>query len=65
MSVVFGVWTTLCVCMCTKLENGVLHNEQQPQDVVNGFIDQGEFEAKKMVSNRRAPCGDSIVCMLK
>ena len=37
--------------MRTKLENGVLHNEQQPQSVVNGFIDQGEFEAMKTLSS--------------
>ena len=28
MSVVFGLGTRLCVRMRTKLENGVLHNEQ-------------------------------------
>ena len=37
MNVVFGLGTTLCVHMCTKLENGVLHNGQQPQSVVIGF----------------------------
>ena len=31
MSVVFGLGMRLCVHMCTKLENGVLHNGQQPQ----------------------------------
>ena len=36
--------------MRTKLENGVLSNGQQPQSVVNGFVDQGEFEAMKMLS---------------
>ena len=40
--------------MRTKLENGVLHNEQQPQSVVNGFIDQGEFEAMKTLSSWEA-----------
>ena len=40
MGVVFGLGTRLCVRMRTKLENGVLHNEQQPQSVVNGFIDE-------------------------
>ena len=37
MNVVFGLGTRLRVRMRTKLENGVLHNEQQPQSVVNGF----------------------------
>ena len=50
MNVVFGLGTRLCVRMRTKLENGVLHNEQQPQSVVNGFFDQGEFEAMKTLS---------------
>ena len=35
--VVFGLGTRLCVRMRTKLKNGVLHNGQQPQSVVNGF----------------------------
>ena len=55
MIVVFGLGTRLHVCMHTKLENGVLRNRQQPQRVVNGFIDQGEFEAMKTLSDRRAP----------
>ena len=37
MIVVFGLGTRLRVCMRTTLENGVLHNGQQPQSVVNGF----------------------------
>ena len=41
--------------MRTKLENGVLSNGQQPQSVVNGFVDQDEFEAMKTLSGRRAP----------
>ena len=55
MTVVFGLGTRLRVRMRTKLENGVLSNGQQPQSVVNGFIDQGEFEAMKTLSGRRAP----------
>ena len=55
MSVVFGLGTRLCVRMRTKLENGVLHNGQQPQSVVNAFVDQDEFEAMKTLSGRRAP----------
>ena len=35
------------MCMRTRLENGVLHNGQQP--------DHGGFEAMKMLSGRRAP----------
>ena len=54
MSVVFGLGTRLRVRMRTKLENGVLHNEQQPQSVVNGFIDQGEFEVMKTLSGWEA-----------
>ena len=50
MGVVFGLGTRLHVRMRTKLENGVLHNAQQPQSVVNGFIDQGEIEAMKTLS---------------
>ena len=41
--------------MCTTLKNGVLHNRQQSQCYV---IDQGEFEAMKMLSGRRVPCCD-------
>ena len=54
MNVVFGLGTRLCLRMRTKLANGVLHNEQQPQSVVNGFIDQGEFEAMKTLSGWEA-----------
>ena len=44
--------------MCTKLENGVLRNGQQPGSAVNSFIDLGEFEATKTLSGRRALCCD-------
>ena len=38
-----------------KIRNGVLHNEQKPQSVVNGLnIDQGEFEAMKTLSGWEA-----------
>ena len=40
--------------MRTKFKNGVLHNEQQPQRIVNGFIGQGEFEAMKSLSGWEA-----------
>ena len=49
---VFGLGMRLQVHICTKLENGVLHNEQQPQSVVNGFIDLGEFEAVKTLNGQ-------------
>ena len=52
MTVVFGLQTRLCVRMCTRLENGVLHKRQQPGSAVNSFID---LEAMKMLSRRRAP----------
>ena len=55
MTVVFGLGTRLRVRMRTQLENGVLSNAQQPQSVVNGFVDQGELEAMKPPSGRRAP----------
>ena len=35
--VIFGLGTRLLVHMRTKLQNGVLCNEQQPQCVVNDF----------------------------
>ena len=37
MSVVSGLGRRLHVRMRAKLENGVLHNGQQPQSVVTGF----------------------------
>ena len=54
MSVVFG----LRVRMHTKFKNGILHNEQQPQRVVNDFIGQGEFEAMKSLGGWEAACCD-------
>ena len=53
--VIFGLGTRLLLRMRIKLQNGVLHNGQQLQSVVNGFIDQGEFEAMKTLDDRRAP----------
>ena len=38
----------------TKSENGVLSNGQQPQSVVNGFVDPGEFEDVKTLSGWEA-----------
>ena len=40
--------------MRTKLENGVLRNGQPTQSIVNGFSDQGEFEAIKTLSGWEA-----------
>ena len=54
MNVVFGLGTRLRVRMRTKLENGVLHNGQPRQSVVNGFSDQGELEAMKTLSGWEA-----------
>ena len=49
--------------MCIILENGILSNGQQPQSVVNGFIDQGEFEAMKTPIGRIAPrCDEDQFC---
>ena len=44
----------MCACV-QNYKNGVLSNGQQPQSVVNDFIDQCEFEAMKTLSSRRAP----------
>ena len=44
--------------MHTKLENGILSNGQQPQSVVNGILDQGEFEAMRTLCGRTALCCD-------
>ena len=54
MTMVFGLGTRLHVHMHTKLQNGVLSNGQQPQSVVNGFVDQGEFEAMKTLKGWEA-----------
>ena len=43
--VILDLGTRLQVRMRTKLENGVLRNGKPTQSVVNGFSDQGEFEA--------------------
>ena len=41
--------------MRTTLENGVLHNGQQPDSAVNIFINQCEFVGMKMLSCYIAP----------
>ena len=49
--------------MRTKLENGVLHNGQPRQSVVNGFSDQGELEAMKTLSGwEAARCDEHPFC---
>ena len=63
MTVVFGMGTRTRVRMRTKLENGVLSNGQQPQSVVNGFVDQGEFEAMKtLIGWEAAHCDEHPFC---
>ena len=55
MTVVFGLGTKLCVCMRTTLENGVLHNGQQPSELhENSFINQGKFVVMKTLSGCKA-----------
>ena len=54
MGVVFGLGTRLRVRMRTKLENGVLRNEQPSGCAVNNFLDQGNFEAMKTLSGWEA-----------
>ena len=46
ITVVFGLGTRLCVYVCTRLENGVLCNGQQPGSAMNIFIDK--FEAIRL-----------------
>ena len=58
MTIVFGLGTKLCMCMCTTFENGILRNGQQPGSAVNSFIDQGEFVAMKTPISCRALCYD-------
>ena len=54
MTVVISLWTTLHVCMRTRLENGILHNGQQPGSAVNSFFDDSKFEAMKSLSGSEA-----------
>ena len=48
--VAFDLGMRLNVRLCTKLENGVLHNGHPPQSVVNGFLNQGKFGAMKTLN---------------
>ena len=43
------------VCMCTRLENGLLHNGQQLGNAVNSLFVHSNFKATKMLSGYRAP----------
>ena len=54
MIVALDLGTRLHVHMRARLENGVLRNEQPTQSVVNGFSDQGEFEAMQTLSGWEA-----------
>ena len=61
---VFGLGTRLHVRMRTKLENGVLRNDSNHRVLWIAFIDQGEFEAMKTLSGRRAPrCDKHQFCV--
>ena len=53
MTAVFDLGTRLRVHMRTTLENGVLHNGQQPGRAENSFIIQGEFVAMKTLSGHK------------
>ena len=43
MTMVFGLGAGLCMHMHTRLQNGVLHNGQQPGSAVDIFSDQGKI----------------------
>ena len=64
MTVVFGLGTRLCVCMCT-LENDVLRNRQQLGRAENCFIDQGVFVAMKTESGCKLHAMRSIKFVIK
>ena len=32
------------MCLCIRLENGALHNKQQPSSAVNSFTNKDKFE---------------------
>ena len=49
-----GLWS---VHMHTKLENGFLRNEQQP-NAVDNFINQSEIEAVRLLSGCKSSCCD-------
>ena len=54
MTMVIGLGTRLDVRMCTRLENGVLRNGQQPGSAVNSFFDHSKFETMKLLTGWEA-----------
>ena len=54
MTMGISLGTTLLACMRTTLENGILHNRQQPGSAVNSFFDHSKFEAMKSLSGCEA-----------
>ena len=54
MTVVISLGMRLDVHMHTRLENGVLHNGQQPGSVENNFFDHSKFEAMNLLSGWEA-----------
>ena len=55
---VIGLGTRLDVRMGTRLENGVLHNGQQPGSGENSFFYYSKLEAMKSLSGGNAACCD-------
>ena len=49
LTIVCGLGMRLYIHMHSQVENGILHNGQQPQSVGNDFIDHGKFEVMKML----------------
>ena len=54
MTVGIGLGTRLDVRMRTRLENGILHNGQQPGSAENSFFDHSKIEAMKSLSGWEA-----------
>ena len=61
MTVIIGLGMRL-VHMRTRLENGVLHNGQQPGSAVDSFFDHSKFEAMKLLSGwEAAHCDEHLL----
>ena len=60
LTTVYSLGTRLHVRMRIRkqLENDILCNRQQLLSIVNGFIDQSEFEVMKMLSGHGGRCYD-------
>ena len=58
MTVVIGLGMRLDVHMHTRLENGILHNGQQPGSAENSFFDHSKFEAMKSLNDWEAARSD-------